>query len=70
MLRCVKELGLRGRTRRSHWERLAGTPLPAIAVMRNGHFVLLAKFSGETVLVQDPLQPRPTLMKRKDFEGA
>jgi ATP-binding cassette, subfamily B, bacterial HlyB/CyaB len=70
MLRCVKELGLRGRTRRSHWERLAGTPLPAIAVMRNGHFVVLAKFSGETVLVQDPLQPRPTLMKRKDFEGA
>jgi ATP-binding cassette, subfamily B, bacterial HlyB/CyaB len=70
MLRCVKELGLRGRTLRSHWERLAGTPLPAIAVMRNGHFVLLAKFSGETVLVQDPLQPRPTMMKRKDFEGA
>jgi len=70
MLRCVKELGLRGRTRRSHWERLAGTPLPAIAVMRNGHFILLAKFSGETVLVQDPLQPRPALMKRKDFEAA
>jgi ATP-binding cassette, subfamily B, bacterial HlyB/CyaB len=69
MLRCVKELGLRGRARPSRWERLANTPLPAIAVMRDGKFVLLAKFSGDTVLVQDPLQGRPTLLKRKDLEA-
>src|SRR5262249_13371002 len=66
MLRCVKELGLRGRAHWSRWERLANTPLPAIAVMRDGKFILLAKFSGDTVLVQDPLQGRPTLLKRKD----
>ena len=70
MLRCAKELGVRGRARRSRWERLAYTPLPAIAALRDGNFVLLAKFGGEAVLIQDPQQSRPTLMKRAEFEGA
>ena len=31
MLRCAKELGLKARTIATGWERLARTPLPAIA---------------------------------------
>ena len=69
MLRCAKTLGVRGRARRSQWPRLAHTPLPAIAVMRDGNFILLAKFSGEAVLIQDPQQPRPALMSRSEFEA-
>jgi subfamily B ATP-binding cassette protein HlyB/CyaB len=70
ILQCAKELGLKARARRSHWGRLAQTPLPAVAVMRDGGFLLLAKASDDKVLVQDPLQPRPSLMSRGEFESA
>ena len=33
MLRCAKEFGLKARVYQSHWERLAETPLPGIAVL-------------------------------------
>ena len=31
ILRCAKDLGLKARTHRTKWSRLARTPLPAIA---------------------------------------
>src|SRR5262249_18954613 len=34
MLRCAKELGLKARARLTTWERLASTPMPAIAALR------------------------------------
>src|SRR5205085_3822944 len=64
MLRCAKELGLKARAFKSKWSRLAATALPAIAVMRDGSFLLLAKAGDDKVLVQNPLQPRPALMTR------
>ena len=54
---------------RSNWERLAKTPLPGIAVLRDGGFLLLGKAGDDQVLVQDPLSPRPTLMSRAEFEA-
>ena len=59
MLRCAKEFGLKARTYRSSWQRLTKTPLPGIAVLRDGGYLLLGKASEEQVLVQDPLSPRP-----------
>ena len=56
MLRCAKELGLRARAVKSESQRLAGTALPGIAVMRDGGFLLLAKVSKDKVLVQRPAQ--------------
>src|ERR1700721_1148009 len=50
MLRCAKELHLKARVIESDWERLAETPLPAIAERRDGSFFILGKASGETVL--------------------
>jgi subfamily B ATP-binding cassette protein HlyB/CyaB len=46
MLLCAKTLGLKARTLTTHWERLARTPMPAIAVLRDGRFLLLGK-AGE-----------------------
>jgi subfamily B ATP-binding cassette protein HlyB/CyaB len=69
MLRCAKELGLRAQARTSSWTRLANTPLPAIAALRDGGFLLLAKVSDDKVLVQVPPSPRPTLMSREEFEA-
>jgi subfamily B ATP-binding cassette protein HlyB/CyaB len=66
MLRCAKDLGLKARVHRSNWSRLAGTPLPAIASLRDGGFVVIAKASDDQVMVMSP-ERRPTLMKRDEW---
>jgi subfamily B ATP-binding cassette protein HlyB/CyaB len=68
MLRCAREFGLKARSYRSSWQRLANTPLPAIAVLRDGRFLLLGKASENRVLVQDPLSSRPMLLSREELE--
>ena len=52
MLRYAKELGLKAKVQKSSWERLATTPLPAIAALRDGGFLLLGKAGEDKVLVQ------------------
>ena len=69
MLRVGRQLGLKARTRSTAFARLAATPLPAIAALRDGGFVVLAKADGEKVLLQVPHEPRPTLLKREAFEA-
>jgi subfamily B ATP-binding cassette protein HlyB/CyaB len=62
MLRLGKELGLKARATKSAWPRLANTPLPAIAALKDGGFLFLAKAGEDKVLVQSPSSPRPSLM--------
>jgi subfamily B ATP-binding cassette protein HlyB/CyaB len=69
MLRCAKDFGLKARAYQSNWGRLANTPFPGIAVLRDGRFLILGKAGEDQVLVQDPLAPRPALMKRAEFEA-
>src|SRR5436190_525197 len=69
MLRVGRQLGLKARTRSTAFARLAATPLPAIAALRDGGFVVLAKADGEKVLLQVPHEPRPTLLRRQAFEA-
>ena len=69
MLRLGKELGLKARATTSSWPRLANTPLPAIAALKDGGFLFLAKASEDKVLVQSPSSPRPSLMTRAEFEA-
>src|SRR6516164_2255162 len=52
MLRCARELGLKAQSRASSWKRLASTPLPAIAALRDGSFLLLGKIGDDKALVQ------------------
>jgi subfamily B ATP-binding cassette protein HlyB/CyaB len=70
MLRCAKEFGLRARTRAVTWDRLKATPLPAIAALRDGGFLLLGKAGDDKILVQAPGSPRPHLMTKAEFEEA
>src|ERR1035437_1825710 len=69
MLRCAKELGLKARAYRTSWERLAPTPPPSIAELRDGSFLLLGKVGGDEAIVQSPTEARPRLMKRADLEA-
>ena len=67
MLRCAKDLGLKARACRTKWSRLGRTPLPAIASLCDGRFLVLAKAAEDKVLVQSPETARPVLMARDDF---
>jgi ATP-binding cassette, subfamily B, bacterial HlyB/CyaB len=69
MLRYAKELGLKAKVRSSTWERLATTPQPSIAVLRNGGYLLLGKAGDDKAIVQAPDEPRPKLMTRAEFEA-
>src|SRR4029077_12979140 len=70
ILRCAKELGLKARACGSQSPRLAATPLPALATLRRGGFLLLVKVGDDKAIVQLPHSPRPTLMTRAEFEQA
>jgi hypothetical protein len=69
MLRVAEELGLKARSRLTNWDRLINTPLPAIAALRDGGFLLLGKVGDDKALVQSPLSPQPTMMTRAEFEA-
>ena len=69
MLRCAKAIGLKARVLTTKWERLADTPLPGIATLRDGSFLLVGKASEDKIIVQAPYSPRPSLMTRAEFEA-
>jgi len=69
MVRYARKAGLRARCSKSAWKRLAGGQLPAIAVLRDGSFLLLGKISGDTAVVLAPGAQRPALMTRAQFEA-
>src|SRR5215475_222594 len=69
MLRCANQLGLKARESKTRWDRLARTPLPGIAPLRDGGFLLLGRASDDKILVQAPGQPRPQLMTRAELEA-
>src|SRR5215510_8601185 len=69
MLRCANQLGLKAREAKTRWDRLPRTPLPGIAALRGGGFLLLGRASEDKILVQAPDQPRPQLMTRAELEA-
>ena len=69
MLRCAKEFGLKAKSYQSSWRRLRKTPLPCIATLQDGGYLLLGKASEDQVIVQNPRSSRPRLMFRDEFEA-
>src|SRR5580693_3590667 len=69
MIRCAKEFGLRARELKTSWARLASTPLPAIAALKDGGFLVLGKVGDDKVVVQSPKSPRPELMTKDALEA-
>ncbi|WP_161850307.1 type I secretion system permease/ATPase [Bradyrhizobium sp. CCBAU 051011] len=69
ILRCAKEFGLKARAQKSNWSRLAVTPLPGIALLRDGGFLILGKVDDDKILVQRPLSPQPEAMTQAELEA-
>lgn len=70
MVRCGKEFGLRTRVVGTQWGRLPHTPLPVIAALRNGGFLLIGQVNADDgkVLVQEPTAARPRVMTQAELE--
>ncbi len=69
LLRAAKLVRLKAKTLKSSWNRLAQTPLPAIAQHKDGHYFLVGKIDADKVLIQDPLEGRPQSLPRDLFES-
>ena len=70
LLSAAKHLGLKTGVLKTQWSKLPGTPFPAIAKRTDGRYVVLAKIDGEKVLIQDPVEKRPLVLSREQFESA
>lgn len=68
ILLAGKSLGLKVREVKSNWGRLEKTPFPAIAQHRDGHFFVLAGVKDGKVLIQDPLDKRPSTLSKDVLE--
>ena len=67
LVRAARAEHLKARQISSSAERLARTPLPAIAELNDGRFVVLAAASADKVLVQDPAEGRPLELSAQAF---
>ncbi|GKQ49661.1 type I secretion system permease/ATPase [Bradyrhizobium sp. Ce-3] len=69
IIRCARNFELKARLQKTNWKRLAVTPLPAIAVLRDGGFLILGKIVDDKLLVQRPLLPQPQMIGQAELEA-
>lgn len=69
MLRCAKDMDLKARALSTRWDRLPNTPLPGIAMLRDGGFLILGRAAPDKVLVQRTTEQRPETMTQEEFEA-
>ena len=67
ILRAAKELGLKAKEAQVGYDRLNRLPMPALALMEDRKFSVLAKIDGDRVLVFDPLDGKPKILSKDDF---
>lgn len=70
ILRAAKHLNLKAKAVQSDWQALAGIIFPAIAALNDGSFIVLARLDQDRLLIQDPREPRPTMLSQQDFSQA
>ncbi|OQW37827.1 MAG: peptidase C39 [Nitrospira sp. SG-bin1] len=69
LLHAAKHVGLKAGLVKTRWDKLAGMPMPAMATRTDGRYVVLAKVEEEKVLIQDPVEARPIVLSREQYEA-
>ncbi len=69
MLRAARALNLKAREVSSSWVRLPATPVPALAALNDGTFVVIGAANEEKVLVQVPGETRPSTLSAEEFQS-
>ena len=67
ILRAAKSLGLKARSFNRSIDNLDKLQLPAIVRHRDGHFFVLAQSKDDKVLIQDPLENKPSAITLEQF---
>ncbi len=70
LVRAARRLSLKSRVVGSQWGKLEKTPMPAIAELKSGEFVLIGGMRDGNMLVQDPRDGKLTSQSREEFESA
>ena len=67
ILLAAKKLSLKAKLVSTTLPRLTQTPLPCMALLRNGQYVILARADDNQILIQDPLVGRPQVVSPDEF---
>src|SRR5262245_52368249 len=69
LLRAARMCDVKARAVRTSWDRLAHTPLPGVARLRDGGYTVLGKADAERVLIQYADGSTPQVLPRAQFEA-
>ncbi len=69
LLLAAKKLGLKARVNSQPISRLAMASLPALALVPDGESFIVAKVSGDQILIHDLTERRPRAISLEDFES-
>ncbi|OYW24630.1 MAG: type I secretion system permease/ATPase, partial [Hydrogenophilales bacterium 12-63-5] len=67
ILLAAKHLGLQAKPVKTTIDRLDRTPLPAMAVDKDGSYFILARFEADKALIHDPRAERPEVVSRDEL---
>ncbi|WP_081176316.1 type I secretion system permease/ATPase [Rhizobium rhizosphaerae] len=67
LLRAARRFPVKAKAISSRYERLAATPMPALAELTDGGWIVIGKADAEKVLALDPANGSPELIGRDDF---
>ena len=68
IVRATRRLGLKSRKINSSIKKLSKTPLPAIAMDKEGQYFVLAQINEDKVLIQNPAVGRPESISLAELE--
>ena len=69
MLRAAKRFPLKARAINTTYERLETTPLPALAALKDGGWMVIGRVADGKILVQDPRTPTPEMLTPEDLDA-
>ncbi|WP_311197151.1 type I secretion system permease/ATPase [Pseudomonas sp. GCEP-101] len=69
LLLAARKLGLKAKSVKTRFDRLAQTPLPAIARSNDGHYFIIARIDQGKALIQSPLVQRPEIISQEELES-
>lgn len=69
LLLAARKLGLKAKSVKTRVERLAQTPLPAIARGNEGDYFIVARIDQGKALIQSPLVQRPEIISLEDLQA-
>lgn len=68
IVRAAKRLELKARIVKSKWAKLDGTPMPAIAELKDGKFILVGGLREGKLLAQEPTTGQMAALEQAQFE--